>query len=156
MGRPPQLDLDFYQRLKQERVQDWELLDAPCGLDTSASPLAAGTYQITQIAERLLAIVGEALQRACGTSEPAEAEALCGVVPAICTMLRTLPPVVCPELSALPKAALLHVNDLQHCADQLLLLPASLSPWLHRAARGEVNFWQDAIMLRYPFLVSTT
>lgn len=113
----------------------------------------AGTYSVSPAASALLGVINDALSRACAASDTSQAEALIGAIGGVCALLRTLPHVAAPQLLQLPRASVLHHNDLCHVAEQLLLAPVVHGHALRAAAGGDVNFWQEAILLRWLILL---
>ncbi|GIL61179.1 hypothetical protein Vafri_15580 [Volvox africanus] len=163
-GQALQVDEEYYRRLVEGELQDWEVQDPPSGCRTDGPMLATGRYLITRRTSDLVQLLTGLMQDACAGSR-ALSRALLSAVSSIALMARTLPPLAASataagaataaaaaeqSLAAVPQLGLLAVTDLEHLATTLMVLSQAYGAALEVATGEEVGpvLLGEALQLR--------
>ncbi|KAG7674526.1 hypothetical protein Ndes2526B_g05259 [Nannochloris sp. 'desiccata'] len=107
-----------------------------------------GPYAVSRAAAGLVSLMLDALGEACRSGSAALAQAMCGAVVDLASLLLALDPSTTDQERVLPYIAALRYNDCLHVYRTLCLLPQAHAPRLQSLVHPAVNFIAPARRVR--------
>jgi hypothetical protein len=107
-----------------------------------------GPYTVSRASEGLVSLMHDALSEACRSGSAALAQAMCGAVVDLASLLLALDPSTTDQERVLPYIAALRYNNCLHVYRTLCLLPQAHAPRLQTLVHPAVNFIAPARRVR--------
>jgi hypothetical protein len=107
-----------------------------------------GPYTVSRASEGLVSLMHDALDEACRSGSAALAQAMCGAVVDLASLLLALDPATTDQERVLPYIAALRYNNCLHVYRALCLLPQAHAPRLQTLVHPAVNFINPARRVR--------